>query len=77
MNIKVFILCVLSVIVIVMTVAIITYHYYERTVSFEFVTRFPKFQNCYHKGFDYVESERRMYFFLVDFIKTNLARKQA
>lgn len=45
------------------------YYYYERTIPFEYVTCIPKFQNCYNKGIDYAEDEKKMCFLLYDFYK--------
>ena len=46
------------------------YYYIERTVSFEYVMRIPAFKNCYpREGVGYVQSKKRMYYFLVDFYK--------
>lgn len=52
------------------------YYYIERTVSFEYVMRIPAFKNCYpREGVEYVQSKKRMYFFLVDFYKKPSCQK--
>ena len=45
------------------------YYYIERTVSFEYVMRIPAFKNCHPRGVSYIQSKKRMYYFLVDIYK--------
>lgn len=56
---------------LVSSIVVVTYYYYPRTVSFEFVEEIPLPTNAFDRreyiGFDYVRSIDRLYFYLVEF----------
>lgn len=66
----------LSLIIVILTlISIEIYYKYERLVPFEYVTSLPKFHNCYFRDIDYIDSEKRMHFCLVDFYKKKSCQK--
>ena len=66
---------IILIIVIVTLMSIVIYYNYERVVPFEYVTSLPKFHNCYFKDIDYIDSEKRMHFCLVDFYRKQSCKK--
>ena len=66
---------IILIIVIVTLMSIVIYYNYERVVPFEYVTSLPKFHNCYFKDIDYIDSEKRMHVWLVDFYRKQSCKK--
>ena len=44
-------------------------YYTTQTLSFEYVSRIPKFDNCHPKGIDYIRNKEMMRYWLVDYYK--------
>ena len=44
-------------------------YYTTQTLSFEYVSRIPKFDNCYPMGINYIRNKDMMRYWLVDFYK--------